>query len=273
VLLPQATLGQRDPPTAATSWDANPNQNFGGTVGILNPFTIGPVTDSTGAASDGNALTIACHKTTAAQASAIAGVNAGVSYSRWGGAIELNGTRQYLTVGCFVEIRALFNGYSPNMWPAIWFYASDGESGPLNTGIYTTAEIDEVEPENGPYPYVTIWPNGNGDRTSPYGWNPYGSQIPANTWMTWGMDWQPTALTFYVNGVEVGVATDNSPGYHSSGAAFSPTNLATYFNNPNCKLGIRIDNKTGGGTDSGPDPMTISIDNIRIWSSFAASRA
>jgi hypothetical protein len=255
----RGTNGAKDP--AGQSWDANPNQDFGGSVGTLNPFVVGAVTDSTGSSSNGNALTMNCTVATSEQSSAIDG------FHRYGAFLQTNGDIKYFTSGNYIEFRALFNGSNSYMWPAIWFYAAEGyNAGNMNSGIYNTAEIDIVEPQQGLYAYTTLWYDGNGSRSLPDGWDPLGT-IPNNTWEVYGMDWQEDTITFYHNGTQVAQVTNSTSGTGGS-------NIPAYFANPGCKMGVRFDyTMFGGETSDTPETLSMSIDYVREYPNFAASQA
>jgi hypothetical protein len=259
------TTGGKDP--AGTTWNANPNQNFGGSVGVLNPFSVGVVVDAKGSPSDGNAVTISCNKATSAQKAAIAGVNQGTSVERWGGTICQNADFKYFSVGSYIEIRALFTGSGQGVWPAIWFFSPQGlNSGEINPAPFQGAELDLVEPQGRITPgYVSIHMREVGDAPNPnYQVNGssdidclYGYPVTENEWATYGFDWQKNALTFYLNGTEVARVTD-------------PTVLS-YYNQ--AKMAFRLDYTMLPGTDGATDPVKVSVDYIREWPSFAARSA
>jgi hypothetical protein len=249
-------VGAKDP--AGHSWNANPNQSFP-KAGVLNPFRVAPVADSKGSTSNGNALTIFCHKCNAAQL-------ADTSYPRWGGTIVGNGDIKTFSVGCYVEVRALFSGTGTGVWPSIWFFAAAGQNGALNAPSFQGAEIDLVEPQgnlspgwislhmrqSGDAPNLNYQVNGSSDIN---GSSFYGYPIVENIWATYGMDWQKNAITFYLNGVEVAKQTN-------------PVVLS-YFNQ--AKMAFRADYTMESGTDGATDPVSLSIDYIYEWATFAAS--
>lgn len=193
--------------------------------------------------------------------------NNGTPFTRWGGFLQTNGDVKYFTAGNYIEFRALFNGSNSYMWPAIWFYAAEGyNSGNMNSGEYSTAEIDLVEPQRGLYAYTTLWYDGNSSR-SQNGWDPLGT-IPNNTWEVYGMDWQTDTITFYHNGAQVGQVTNSTSG---SGGA----NIPAYYASPDCKMGVRFDYTMFGGEPSGnsPEVLSMSIDYVREYPNFAASQS
>jgi hypothetical protein len=233
--------GAKDP--AGASWDANPNHDLGAPVGILNPFNLGPITDSTGASSDGNAMTFNIYPSTAAQESA-------TGYANWGCFLQTNADVKSFGPGNYFEWRYLFSGSSSNMWPAIWLYGAEGRSGNVSS-TYATAEFDVLEYCE-PIAYTTVWSNSDSVRSQD-GWDILGSVT--DVWNVAGMDWQEDIVTFYKNGTAVG--SYNAP------LAMSWLSNAT--------VGLRFDYTTRTNTAI-PTEMSFSIDNIRVWPSFAASR-
>jgi hypothetical protein len=255
---PSGQTGVKDP--AGKTWDAHPNQRFSN-GSQLNPFTVAPVTDKTGAASNGNAFTITCKNSTSAE-------QAACGYAAWGGTIVSNADIKQFTVGCYVEFKALFNGTGNNLWPALWFFAAAGaKSGQTNASDYQGAEVDLVEPEGPLSPgWVSLHMRMSGDAPNPKfqykgssdinGANFYGYPITPNTWAVYGFDWQTSGLTFYLNGVQVAQMKD-------------PTVLS-YFNA--AKMALRLD-YTLQSASLTSSPVSVSVDSIKQWASFAASRA
>ncbi len=255
---PSSYDGIKDP--AGATWDANPNQAFPG-IGTLNPFKLGPITDSSGSSSDGNAITITCQKSTSAIKSAI-------GYAAWGGTFIQNADVKYFRVGSYIEVRALFNGSAPNMWPAIWFFAAQGKnSGNINSQAFGGAEVDLVEPQgNINKGWTTMYMYQQGDTPNPNyqvdgnsyvgRYSFYGYPIQENTWATYGFDWQTNGLTYYLNGVEV--ASETNPV------------VLSFFNN--AKMAFRLDYTLGNDSLDG-GPLSVSVDSIKEWQSFAASRS
>ena len=256
---PSSTSGIKDP--AGATWDANPNQTFSG-IGSLNPFSLSAVTDSKGSVSNGNALTITLSKSTSA-------VQAATGYAAWGGTIVQNADVKYFTVGCYVEIRALFVGTGTNLWPAIWFFAAQGvKSGTINQSAFAGSEVDLVEPQGNLSPgYTSMHMRESGDAPNPNyqvngssdinGANFYGYPITENTWATYGFDWQTTGLTYYLNGVKVAQETNAT--------------VLSYFNN--AKMAFRADYTLQSDSLQSSTPVSVSIDYIREWASFAASQS
>lgn len=252
---PGSLVGVKDP--AGHTWDANPSQMFGNAA--LDPFTVGAVTDSTGAGSSGDAVTITCQNSTPEQQSE-------TGFSAWGGSLCLNADWKYFTVGCYVEVRALFKGTGTNLWPALWFFAAAGrKSGAISANGFQGAEIDLCEPQGHLTPgWVSMHMREAGDAPNPNyqvngssdinGANFYGFPVVENVWAEYGLDWQEDALTFYLNREVVKVETN-------------PVVLS-YFKQ--AKMAFRAD-YTLQSASLVTSPVSMSIDYIREWASFAAS--
>jgi hypothetical protein len=256
---PSGQTGVKDP--AGKTWDAHPNQKFSN-GSVLNPFALGPVSDSSGAASNGNALTITLKNSSAAE-------QAACGYAAWGGTIVTNADIKQFIVGSYVEFRALFKGTGNNLWPALWFFAAAGvKAGQTNASDFQGAEVDLVEPEGPLSPgWVSLHMRMSGDAPNPKyqykgssdinGANFYGYPITQNQWAVYGFDWQTTGLTFYLNGAQVAQMKD-------------PTVLS-YFNQ--AKMALRLDYTLQSASLASGTPVSVSVDSIRQWASFASSRA
>jgi hypothetical protein len=155
------------------------------------------------------------------------------------------------------------------MWPALWFFAASGSQRNIDAAGFQGAEIDIVEcegnfmgnvsfhmRENDPPQYDIANPiysvNGSSDINVAYAY-----PMTINHWDTCGMDWQTDAITFYKNGVEM---------YKQTNAT-----ILSYYNQVH--MNAKLDYTVISGTDSGPNSMTMSVDYIRQWPDFAASRA
>lgn len=255
---PVAQVGVKDP--AGTTWDAHPAQKFSNGV-TLNPFLVAPVTDARGMPSVGNALTIVAKNSTPAE-------QAACGFPVWGGTVVTNADAKVFTVGCYVEIRALFRGMGTNLWPAIWFFAAAGvQAGVVNPGPYQGAEVDLCEPQGHLSPgWVSLHMRQTADAPNPNfqyhgssdinGASFYGYPVVENTWANYGFDWQADALTFYLNGTQVAQMTDGV--------------VLSYFRA--AKMACRLDyTMQAGAVASGA--VSLSVDSIAQWPSFAASRA
>lgn len=214
---------------AGTSWNANPNE---ASVN-LNPFSVA-----------GSVLTITAARIPSDRNAAIAASMAAQGQtgapSWYGGMLISNANlpvQRYL-YGYF-EMRARFPTQGSGMFPALWFYNSMG-------GPKPNAEIDLFEIFGTPNRWTTTLHPG-----------PEVGAASEDTagWHVYGMDWQPTYLRFYRDGVLKWQATGSN---------------ATYFDVP---MGIRINyamdanwfppaNKSSGAT---PSPMTMEIDYVSVY--------
>ena len=258
-------VGEPDPGSKRT-WNANPNQDFGGPVGAMSPFTVGPVSDSAGQPATGDsALTISCRRYTPEQRAAVAAYNSSAPGDRWGGTLISNHLAVTFTYGYF-EFRACFPVVGRGMWPALWFFAAFDSNGDERR----MAEIDLVEifgPAGGTPWFMSLhelqWgatpaPGSNG---SVNGF--YQGRHDTTRWHTYGLDWQEDALTFYVDrqpvarkkgrdarfyrGVKMAIRLNYTMTVHGTGPASGPEDPST------------------------PDPLTMSVDYIRMWPDFAGS--
>ena len=264
--LSDGMVGEPDPGSTLT-WNANPNQDFGGSAGAMNPFTVGPVTDSAGSPATGDsALTILCRTYTAAQRAAVGAYNGSTPGNRWGGTLISNHKVRTFTYGYF-EFRACFPTAGHGMWPALWFFAAfDG-----NGSDRGAAEIDLLEifgPASGTPWYSSLHELASGGSPAPgfigsvNGF--YVGHDDTSRWHAYGLDWQEDALTFYVDRKRVARKRGVDARFYQG-----------------VKMAIRMDytmTKDGAGPGSGPedastpDPLMMCVDYIRMWPSFAAAR-
>jgi hypothetical protein len=263
--LSDGLVGEPDPGSKLT-WNANPNQDFGGAVGAMDPFTVGPVTDSAGRpATGGSALTISCRRYRAGERQAVEGYNGWVPGDRWGGTLISNHRVRTFTYGYF-EFRACFPTAGHGMWPALWFFAAFD----ANPTERKAAEIDLLEifgPASGTPWFSSLHELAFGGTPAP-GFKGsvngfHRGDEDTSQWHRYGLDWQEDALTFYVDRKRV--------------ARRGPDDARFYRD---VKMAIRLNytmTVNGAGPDSGPedastpDPLTMCVDYIRQWPTFAAS--
>jgi beta-glucanase (GH16 family) len=144
----------------------------------------------------------------------------------------------------YAEIRARIPK-GQGLWPAFWLLSADQEWPP---------EIDVME-NLGHRPNVTYmtvhYPGADGKEASNgHKWS--GPDFSAG-WHTFGADWQPNAIIWYVDGVERGRYTD---------AAHIPAE----------PMYLLLNLAVGGTWPGAPDASTIfpayyDIDYVRVWSS------
>ena len=257
-------IGEVDPGSALT-WNANPNESLGDAGLVMNPFTVGPVTDGAGApATDDSALTISCRRYTASERAALVATHGAAPGTRWGGTLISNHAVQTFTCG-YIEFRACFPRAGHGMWPALWLFAAFDANGPERGG----AEIDVLEifgPASGSPWYCSMHELEFGQTAAP-GFNGslnglYEGRHDTSRWHTYGLDWQADALTFY---------HDRRPVARRSGRD------AEFYRG--VRMAIRMNytmTTTGAGPGSGPedrstpDPLTMSVDYVRQWADFDA---
>ena len=220
---------------AGTSWNINPNNP---TFAPYNPFSV-----------SNGILTITCTRTPTALVSAIqAEMTAqGIpgSVPAWcGGMIVQNPAVRKFKYGYF-EFRARWPNPGKGMFPALWFYSTDGGADPLGK---SWSEIDLFET----FGISNTW------STSLHGGTGYtiDTKVQDTTdWHTYALDWQPTYLKVYRDDVLV---------YTVTGAD------AEWFNTT---MGIRMNYAMDASwfganatSDSNtPDNLTMEIDYVRVY--------
>ena len=258
-------VGEPDPGSKLT-WNANPNQDFGGTVGAMNPFSVGPVTDSRGQpATSDSALTISCRSYTPGQHAAVGEYNQSTPGRRWGGTLISNHALRTFTYG-YIEFRACFPRAGHGMWPALWFFSAFG----ANADDRAAAEVDLVEifgPAAGTPWFSSLHQLQSGGTPVP-GFHGsvngfYRGDHDTSQWHSYGLDWQEDALTFYVDRERVARKGGSDAAFYRG-----------------VKMAIRMNytmTEQGAGPDSGPedgstpDPLTMSVDYVRMWPTFDES--
>jgi hypothetical protein len=219
---------------AGTSWNINPNNP---TFAPYNPFSV-----------SNSILTITCTRTPTALVSAIQaemtaqGIPGAVP--AWcGGMLIQNPAVRKFKYGYF-EFRARWPNPGKGMFPALWFYSTDGGADPQGK---SWSEIDLLE----------IFGVSNTWSTSLHGGTGYtiGTKTQDTTdWHTYALDWQPTYLKVYRDDVLV---------YTVTGAD------AEWFN---ATMGIRLNYAMdaswfGANTSDSntPDNLTMQVDYVRVY--------
>ena len=256
-------VGEPDPASKLT-WNANPNQDFGGVVGAMDPFRVGPVADAAGVPATGNSgLTISCRRYSPDERAAVEAYNKSIPGRRWGGTLISNHAVRTFTYG-YLEFRACFPRTGHGMWPALWLFSAFGANGDERAA----AEIDLVEifgPASGS-PWFSSLHQLQAGGTAVPGFNGsvngfYRGDLDTTRWHTYGLDWQEDLLTFYVDRQQVARRGGRDAEFYRD-----------------VKMAIRMNytmTENGAGPDSGPedhstpDPLTMSVDYIRLWPRFA----
>lgn len=130
------------------------------------------------------------------------------------------------------------------MWPAFWMLGTDITS----VGWPDCGEIDVMEQING---QGAVYGSAHGP-----GWDP-STEVGSNVWNynTYGVNWQPTYLTYYINGNAYATYTSNGAGsgWVFNGTDFLILNLAVGGNWP------------GDPTSSTNNPSYFWIDYVRQY--------
>ena len=220
---------------AGQSWNVNPNT---ATFAPYTPFSI-----------SNGVLRISVFRTPAALNRPIldqmAAQRVSAAVPAWcGGFLISNPTVHKWKYGYF-EIRARWPNPGRGMFPALWFYATDGATDPLGKG---TAEIDMAELYGAPSKFYTTLQNTVGQLGV--------ANKDTTDWHTYGMDWQPTYIRFYYDSqLLYEVAGTNATWYNTTmGIILNFSMDARWF----AAHGLLSDAST-------PSPMFSEVDYVRIW--------
>ena len=115
-------------------------------------------------------------------------------------------------------------------WPALW---AGGQNWPV------TGELDVMEGLGGPVYWHFHW----GTLADP---QQIGGEVPGNYsgWHTFGADWEPSSITYYYDGVQVGRVTAN--------VTSAPMYLILDYALTNSWGAVQV-------------PSTMSVDYVRVW--------
>ncbi len=221
------------------SWDINPNQHP-----LFSPFLV----------ADG-VLTIMARKTPNAIVPDIEALVGPGNAPKWSGGILISDRLQHSFKYGYFEIRARLPTPGKGMFPAIWLYVSNGKDLPDKRKSGAEIDILEVMGYGGGRPWqITAhrrdW-QGIGDQTEVGSFN-----SDTADWHTYGLDWQPTYLRFYRDGIMVGQVTGAD---------------ASWFNvEMSIRLNFSVDgnyiSKLGNLSDqTTPDVMTMQVDYVRVY--------
>lgn len=146
-------------------------------------------------------------------------------------------------------------------WPSMWMLPDQDKNGPWpDSGEYDVVEIAGNDPTKGHF--TAHWgPNGSGDCGHPCTPQEETISDASADYHTYGFDWQPDGLTWYVDGKQVGNkitdpnAIRNHPFYiianFSVGGSWPPLN--------------------GAPDSSTVFPASMDIDYLRVWQKGAAT--
>lgn len=93
------------------------------------------------------------------------------------------------------------NGYWPSLWELPWQQEQGGKGWP-DTGEYDTFEIPGNDPTQ--YHFTAHWGGPGGTCGHPCSHQEAKIADASTTWHTYGLDWEPTGLTWYVDGTKMG---------------------------------------------------------------------
>lgn len=144
----------------------------------------------------------------------------------------------------------------PGLWPAFWTIGADVYQG---VPWPVTGEIDIMEAYN---QMKAVWGTIHGPTTGgtafglPYKYTP--SYSLAGSWHTYGIDWTPTSITWYLDGFA----------YHTVHKSDLPKNFVWEFNKPQrLQLNLALGGDGPGQAPSGEFPATLLVDYVRVYSS------
>ncbi len=144
------------------------------------------------------------------------------------------------------------------LWPAFWTIGSDVATG---TSWPTTGEIDVMESANKMASMFGAIHGPVAQTGSPYVAYTPGAPVPgtlAGAWHIYAMNWTPSAITWYLDGVAYGTITKSS----------LPAGDVWEFDKPHL---IQLNLAVGGDTPGSPDattvfPATMLVDYVRYYS-------
>jgi beta-glucanase (GH16 family) len=233
--------GYRD--FSGSSWNLNPLETPGNS-----PFAVGGGVLAITAAATPASLVPVISSSMAAQ-----GQSGGVP--AWSGGMLISDPGQHQFRYGYIEIRAKLPSHAAGMFPAMWLYAVGGSSNAQNKG---GAEIDLFEvfgdPSGSNWHVTTHYRDDQNAVTGP-DVNVASVSTDTSQWHTYAVDWQPSYLRFFLDGVVVGEVT---------GAQ------AEYFDTP---MSLRVNYAMNASwfppdhqaVDTSAGPLTLVIDYIHTY--------
>jgi serralysin len=171
----------------------------------------------------------------------------------WSGGMLITNANQHEFLYGYFETRARFRNTGPGMFPAIWLYATRGNTNPDNKG---GAEIDIMEIFGDPTRWdTTLHYRDNANNAVRTNLHVATTTSDPTQWHTYAIDWQPDHLAFYLDNTLI--ATITGPD-------------ATWYDTPmSLRLNYALDapwfptnHKTNATT---PTTMHMDIDYIRVY--------
>lgn len=171
----------------------------------------------------------------------------------------------------YVEVKAKFDSVQ-GVWPAIWMM-------PVSNGEYTwpyNGEIDIMEHLNNDskvYQTLHFWKDsGSGDNNPGVNGGSGAAINGTNDWHTYGMEWQPDSITFYIDG-------------EKTGTLYASDYINWPFARENNEYYLKIDQQIGGswvegsgeggidGDTLASDGAALTLDYVNVYSAQGAVTA
>jgi beta-glucanase (GH16 family) len=229
---------------AGTSWNINPNHPD---FSAYTPFSV-----------KNGILTIRTIRTPAALKPAIQiqmdqqGI--GNAVPAWSGGYLVENPKVRTHKYGYFEYRVRWPNSGKGMFPALWLLGSEGGTDALNKGA---AEIDIFEIFGKPGTVKTTLHLKDNQKVGPT--VPVGSyDIDVSQWHTYGVDWQPDSLKFYV---------DRRLGFEVTGedAKFFSTTMSVRLNYAMDANWFPASLKSDATT---PDELLMNVDYVRVFDKF-----
>ncbi len=144
------------------------------------------------------------------------------------------------------------DGYWPSLWELPQQQQQGGKAWP-DTGEYDVFEIPGNNPSD--YHFTAHWGGGGGSCGHPCSPQVATISSAATNWHVYGLDWEPTGLTWYLDGHKMG-NTVTTPGAIKNYPFYIIANLS---------VGGSWGPLNGGITGSTPFPATMDIDYLNVW--------
>lgn len=154
----------------------------------------------------------------------------------------------------YFEFKARFPIPGKGMFPAIWFFSSEGGTDLLNKG-YAEIDLFEIFGNQAAKPWVITLHEKNSMAVGP-SVSVLSTNDDCIDWHTYAVDWQPTYLKFYKDNVLVSTITGTD-------ASFFNTTMAIRINY-SMDASFFGQNLSDSGT---PSTLTMELDYIRVYSS------
>ena len=235
----QTDRGYKD--FAGQSWNINPLENG---FAAYNPFNV-----------MGGILTLSAKRIPAELVTPIANSMAAQGQSgapNWMGGILITDAAKIKFKYGYFEFKVRFPIPGKGMFPAIWFFSSEGSQDPLNKG-YAEIDLFEIFGNITAKPWAITLHEKNSAGVGP--------TLPVLStnddcidWHTYAMDWQPQYLKFYKDNILVATISGADASFFNTTMAIrlNYSMDATFFGT----------NVSDNGT---PSTLTMQIDYVRVY--------